>query len=60
MKRAVLIAAWLFATYHTGYAIAIYIAACAVISLLASSQMRDYTGQDIHEEYAGVGTLTAA
>jgi metabolite-proton symporter len=48
---APLIAAWLFATYHTGYAIAIYIAACAVISLLAASQMRDYTNQDIGTEY---------
>ncbi len=48
---APLIAAWLFATYHTGYAIAIYIAACAVISLIAASQMRDYTNQDIGAEY---------
>ncbi|HEX3463267.1 MAG TPA: MFS transporter [Candidatus Elarobacter sp.] len=57
---APLIAAWLFATYHTGYAIAAYIALCAVISLLAASQMRDYTGQPIGDEYQGVGPLTAA
>ena len=31
---APLIATALFATYHTGYAVAIYIAACAVISLI--------------------------
>jgi MFS family permease len=48
---APLIAAWLFATYHTGYAIAIYIAACAVISLLAANAMKDYTNQDIGAEY---------
>ncbi len=46
-----LIAAWLFTTYHTGYAIAIYIAACAVITLIAVSMMKDYTGKDIHDEY---------
>jgi metabolite-proton symporter len=48
---APLIAAWLFATYHSGYAIAAYIAVCGVISLAAASAMRDYTGQSIHEEY---------
>jgi len=48
---APLIATWLFATYHTGYAIATYIAACSIVSLWAATQMRDYTGQSIHEEY---------
>ena len=48
---APLIATWLFATYHTGYAIAIYIAACAVISAVAASFMPDYTGKDISAEY---------
>ena len=48
---APLIATALFAAYHTGYAIAIYIAACAVISLVATSFMPDYTGQDISAEY---------
>jgi MFS family permease len=48
---APLIATWLFATYHTGYAIAVYIAACSIVSLWAATQMRDYTGQDIHDEY---------
>jgi len=46
-----LIAAALFATYKTGYAIAIYIAACAIISLIAASLMPDYTGKDISAEY---------
>jgi MFS family permease len=49
---APLIATALFAAYHTTYAIAIYIAACAVVSLLSASLMPDHTGKDISEEYA--------
>jgi MFS family permease len=52
---APLIATALFAAYHTGYAIAIYIAACAVISLVAAAFMPDFTGQDISAEYDAVG-----
>jgi MFS family permease len=48
---APLIATALFAAYHTGYAIAIYIAGCAVISLVSAAFMPDYTGQDISAEY---------
>jgi metabolite-proton symporter len=48
---APLIATWLFATYGNGYAIAIYIAACALISLVSAALMPDYTGQDISAEY---------
>jgi metabolite-proton symporter len=48
---APLIATWLFATYHSGYAISIYIAICAVVSLIAAAMMPDYTGQDISIEY---------
>ncbi len=48
---APLIATALFATYHSGYAIAIYIAACAVVSLIAAAFMPDYTGKDISMEY---------
>jgi MFS family permease len=48
---APLIATALFATYHTGYAIAIYVAGCAVVSLVAAGFMPDYTGQDISAEY---------
>src|SRR5262245_12561498 len=40
-----------FATFHSGYAIAIYIAACAVVSLVSTALMPDYTGQDISTEY---------
>ncbi|HEY5306498.1 MAG TPA: MFS transporter [Pseudolabrys sp.] len=48
---APLIATALFASYHTGYAISIYIAACAVVSLISASMMPDYTGKDISMEY---------
>jgi hypothetical protein len=48
---APLIATWLYAQYKTGYAIAIYIAACAVVSLVSTAFMPDYTGQDISAEY---------
>ncbi|MGB3488555.1 MAG: MFS transporter [Xanthobacteraceae bacterium] len=48
---APLIATWLFGTYKSSYAIAIYIAACAVVSLIATATMVDYTGKDISNEY---------
>ena len=48
---APLIATALFATYHTGYAISIYIAACVVVSLVSAAFMPDYTGKDISIEY---------
>src|ERR1051326_7335592 len=43
---APLIATWLFAETHSGYAIAIYIAACAVVSVVSAAMMPDYTGRD--------------
>ena len=48
---APLIATALFAAYHSGYAISVYIAICSVISLVAAWLMPDYTGQDISMEY---------
>jgi metabolite-proton symporter len=48
---APLIAAWLFGTFHSATAIALYIAACAVISVIATALMTDYTGKDISGEY---------
>ena len=48
---APLIATWLFATYHTSFAIAAYIAVCALLSLIAAALMTDYTGKDIEGEY---------
>jgi MFS family permease len=46
---APLIATWLFATYHSGYAISCYIAVLAVISFVAAAMMPDYTGKDISD-----------
>ena len=46
-----IIATALFAAYHSGYAIAIYIAVCAVVSLISAGMMPDYTGKDISAEY---------
>jgi len=45
---APLIATWLFGTFHSATAIAAYIAACAVITLVATALMTDYTGRDIN------------
>jgi MFS family permease len=48
---APLIATALFAAYHSGYAISVYIAVCSVISIVAAWFMPDYTGRDISMEY---------
>src|SRR6202035_3602214 len=48
---APLIATALFAHYHSGYAISVYILACAVVSLVSAAFMPDYTGRDISAEY---------
>ncbi|MCS3450962.1 MULTISPECIES: MFS transporter [Bradyrhizobium] len=45
---APLIATWLFGTFHSAIAIAAYIAACAIITLVATAMMTDYTGRDIN------------
>jgi len=49
---APLIATWLFGVYGSAYAIAFYIAACSVVTLIATALMPDYTGRDIAREYA--------
>ena len=48
---APLIATWLFAQYGSAYAVAFYILVCAVLTLVATSMMTDYTGKDIEGEY---------
>jgi MFS family permease len=48
------IATWLFKTYHSSLPIAIYIALCAVIGIVATSLLTDYTNKDISAEYVGV------
>jgi MFS family permease len=49
-----LIATWLFIQFKTGVAIAWYIAICAAIAFIAALFMRDYSRQEIHEEYSHV------
>ena len=56
---APLIAAWLYATYNTSYAIAAYIAVCAVISVIATAFMTDRTGASIAREYDETGAMDA-
>jgi MFS family permease len=48
---APLIATALYARYGTDYAIAIYIAGCAAVSLVSAAFMPDHTGKDISQEY---------
>jgi MFS family permease len=48
---APIIATALFAAYNSGYAIAVYIAVCSVITLASAAFMPDYTGKDISTEY---------
>ncbi len=48
---APLIATWLFAQHGSAYAVAFYILVCAVLTLVATSMMTDYTGKDIEGEY---------
>jgi metabolite-proton symporter len=50
---APLIATWLLVQYSSGYAIAAYILICAVISLVATAMLKDYTNRDISHEYDG-------
>jgi metabolite-proton symporter len=48
---APLIATALFARYGSGYAVALYIFVCALISVVASLMLQDYTNKDISHEY---------
>ncbi|HEX6442362.1 MAG TPA: MFS transporter [Stellaceae bacterium] len=49
---APIIATALLAAYGSGYVIGGYIAVTAIISIIATALMKDYTGQDISEESA--------
>jgi MFS family permease len=51
---APLIATALFASYKSGYAIAFYILVCAVITLISTALLPDYTNRDISAEYDAV------
>jgi MFS family permease len=48
------IATWLFATYGSAWPIAIYIAICAIIGIIATSLLTDYTNKEISAEYEAV------
>jgi MFS family permease len=48
---APLIATWLFGTYKSGMAVALYILFNVVVSIIATSMMKDYSGKDISQEY---------
>jgi metabolite-proton symporter len=57
---APLIATWLFGRYHSGYAIAGFVFACAVITLVATAAMRDYTGRDLEDAHGELALRRAA
>jgi MFS family permease len=47
---APLVATWLFSTYRSGRAIAVFIAVCAAISLASTALLTDHTGRDARAE----------
>jgi hypothetical protein len=48
------IATWLFATYHSSFPISVYILLMAIVGIIATALLTDYTNKDISTEYAGV------
>jgi MFS family permease len=48
------IATALFATFHSSFPIALYILACGIIGIVATSLLTDYTNKDISAEYENV------
>ena len=46
-----MIATALLATFASGYAIAFYILVCAIISVIATALLPDYTNRDVSREY---------
>ena len=48
------ISTWLFATFGSAWPIAFYILICAIIGIVSTSLLTDYTNKEISEEYAGV------
>jgi MFS family permease len=44
------ISTWLFASYHSTFPIGIYVVICAVISILATLMLPDYTNKEISTE----------
>ena len=48
---APLIATGLFGIYHSSLSIALYMALCCIVTVIATALLKDYTGKDIDEEY---------
>src|ERR1700733_15176786 len=48
------IATWLFATYGSTFPIALYILFCAIVGIIATSMLTDYTNKEISAEYEAV------
>jgi MFS family permease len=48
------ISTWLYATYQSAWPIAFYILACAIIGIIATSLLTDYTNKEISAEYETV------
>ncbi len=48
---APLIATALFAAFGSGYVIALYILLCAIVSIVATVLLPDYSNRDISEEH---------
>ncbi|WP_433435065.1 MFS transporter [Nonomuraea sp. CA-141351] len=55
---APLIAVWLYATYQSSFAIAVYMAICALISVVAAAALKDRSQQDYAVEYDDVQSKT--
>jgi MFS family permease len=53
------IATALFAAFASSLPIAFYILGCAVIGIVATALLTDYTNKDISEEYDNLGTVRA-
>jgi MFS family permease len=48
------IATWLYATFHSSLPIAIYILGCAVVGIVSTALLTDYTNKEISAEYEAV------
>jgi MFS family permease len=57
---APLIATALFAAYQSGYAVALYILFCAIVSITATSFLPDHTNRDISQEHVTADALGRA
>src|SRR5262249_39623840 len=49
---APLIATWLYGQDHFRYAVAGLILACAILTLVATAMMRDFTGKDLEKAHS--------